>query len=59
MLSPTRPLAAVLLVMGAVIASFGSIQYIHEGHLHFAGWAHLLMGVALLLVGGRVLGRAP
>ena len=59
MISPTRPLAAVLLVMGAIVASFGSIQFIHEGHLHAAGWAHLVIGVALLFAGGRVLGRAP
>jgi hypothetical protein len=57
--SPSRPLAAVLLVLGAVIASFGAVSVIHGGHLDIPVGAHLVMGIALLFVGGIVLGRAP
>ena len=57
--SPTRPLAAVLLVLGAVIGSFGAIQLIHGGSLDLAGGMHLVVAVAVLFAGGRVLGRAP
>ena len=57
--SPSRPLAAVILVLGAVIASFGSIAVIHGESMNLAVGAHLVIGVALLFAGGLVLGRAP
>ena len=57
--SPSRPLAAVLLVLGAMIASFGAIQLIHGGHLDMVGGGHLVVALVLLFAGGHVLGRAP
>ena len=59
MLSPSRLLAAVMLVLGAVIGSFGSIGIIHGESLNIAVGAHLVIGLALLLAGSLVLGRAP
>ena len=57
--SPSRPLAAVILVLGSVIASFGSISIIHGGALDLAVGLHLVVGAALLFAGSLVLGRAP